>query len=277
MANSKSNQAEQDLKHSLDIWPSVARIIATFGITLFHYLGQIEHEKYCLDFYSILVFCFLSGYLSRGRHVDRKNWLLRRYFSIMVPYWMVIIPVTAANFIGQYKSISMPSLIITLLGGNLFLKNPLYVVAWYITFVLLLYVYAYLELFFSKYLVIIPMCLGLLAFVPSGHAYYFGAFLAGLRLCDLKKREISKVHNAFLRSISVWLFNLQKYCYPFFLIHGAVLLLFFKKTSLSDPIRLVLTLIISSVMSIIVHRISKSVASSAADRSKRLLDTAFAR
>ncbi len=65
----------------------------------------------------------------------------------MVPYWLVIFSVIIANYVFQYKTVSIVSQIVTILGGNLFLMNSLYVIAWYVTFVLLLYCYVFVESF----------------------------------------------------------------------------------------------------------------------------------
>ena len=61
---------------------------------------------------------------------------------------MVIIPVVLMNHIVQYKETTLMMDLISILCGNLFIDNPIYVVAWYITFISLIYLFL-----FSQFLV----------------------------------------------------------------------------------------------------------------------------
>ena len=62
-----------------ELWPSVARLIATIAIFVFHYRALIGKHHYHLNVYAILTFCFLSGYLSKGRLLNPHKWFIRRY------------------------------------------------------------------------------------------------------------------------------------------------------------------------------------------------------
>jgi hypothetical protein len=138
----------------------------------------------------------------------------------MLPYLVVIIPVLIANHYIGYKQITLTQTAITLLGGNLFIDNPVYVIAWYVTFILLLYTFIWLQsipkekdrilkfgawacgyLFFSNYL---------------NYPYYFSAFALGYLA--------QRLHLPPAKTDSI-LFYIQGKCYHFFLIHGAVLVM----------------------------------------------------
>ena len=71
---------------------SSVRFLATGGIFLFHVLGIANLNNNYLDFISILIFCFLSGFFGTKVNLHPHKWIIRRFFSIMILYWLVIIP-----------------------------------------------------------------------------------------------------------------------------------------------------------------------------------------
>jgi len=150
---------------TIEIWPSIARLIAISMIFIYHFLAHSGKDTHDLDFYGILIFSFLSGYLIKiGNDNRRIVWAINRYFSIMIPYWLVIIPMVIVNQILQYKPATAISTITTVLGGNLFLTNPVNVTAWYITFVLILYAFALLHSLCSSLQKIVLVIVGALFF-----------------------------------------------------------------------------------------------------------------
>ena len=201
---------------------SLLRIIATVGIFFFHLLGLYNFNNRYLDFYSILIFCFLSGFFGIKIKNNPKNWLIRRFYSILVPYWLVIFPVLIINRYIHYKNTTLVEDLITFLGGNLFLVDPVYVIGWYITFVLLLYVclFFYYELTMPiKYIFLI---FSFFLFIRLGKIYYYCAFWLGFVFSNffLKKTIIPSSANKFYNII----FLVQSHCYAFFLVHGGILL-----------------------------------------------------
>ena len=246
------------------IFPSVARLAAAGAIFLFHYLGLLGLYRYRLDFLAILIFCFLSGYLANVRKTSRLAWLIRRYLGILIPYWLVIVPVIIINQVTQYKTVSLASQAITILGGNLFLENPLYVIGWYVTFVLLLYAYAFIEDFGERAYVLFCMVIGaLLFFFWLDKGFYFIAFVVGLRLSGRHPLRKIGIWFATKRSeghqIATVLFVSQQYAYPFYLIHGPVLLLFFKKTTFSASSMFWLALLSSTTLAVVLRMLSKPI------------------
>jgi hypothetical protein len=196
----------------------------------------------------------------------------------MVPYWLVIIPVMAANQIVQYKQLSSVQCGITLLGGNLFLENPLYVIAWYVTFVLILYAYAYLESFFHSYQIVICMFIGvMLFFFWLGNYNYFLVFLIGLRMSDGWRSENAGGGDGLWRQVSLWLFVIQRYCYAFFLVHGAVLLCLVKKTNVSEAALFLIGFFLSAVLAVALYTIGKPLHFILAKEALTLTDKMLAR
>jgi hypothetical protein len=260
------------------IWPSVARLAATGAIFLFHYLGQLKYQQYRLDFFAIMAFCFLSGYLININKKARREWSIKRYFGIMIPYWLVIIPVMVANEIVHYKTLSPVEYGVTFLGGNMFLDNPLYVIAWYVTFILILYAYAYIESFFHSYQIAICMLIGaMLFFFWLGNGYHFLVFLVGLRLSYWWRAEYDRGGYGLRRKVSLWLFVVQRYCYLFLLIHGAVLLFLVKMTKVSEAALFLVALSLSAVLAVALYTIGKPLHIFVANKTLKLTDKMLAR
>ena len=240
---------------------SLARIIATIGIFVYHYLVLIGIYPYRLDFFAILTFCFLSGYFINITKYSRYEWIIKRYLGIMIPYWLVIIPVIIANQIFQYKThLSFVDYTLTILGGNMLLSDPLYVIGWYITFVVLLYSYAFMESLFKSWKKFLIIVLGVfIFFIWLDKGFYFLSFFIGLRLSEWCAVSWSKEGDSFRRKITRILFVAQRYCYSFFLIHGAVLLFFFRKTDVSAINMFVISFIITILLSIVFYGTSEKL------------------
>jgi hypothetical protein len=179
----------------------------------------------------------------------------------MIPYLIVIIPVVFMNHIEHYKVVTLPSAVITILGGSLFLREPLYVIGWYITFILLLYCYGYVETYFSGYRMAILMVIVALvfAFRLNYRVLYFVSFFVGLRMRDRRFGEAPPDASRSGDRLAETLFFLQRYCYPFFLVHGAVLLMFTRKTHLSNGMVLLSAFAISCICAIVVYTLAKPI------------------
>jgi hypothetical protein len=242
---------------TVPLWPSIARIVATLAIFVFHYLGLLGLYQHRLSVWALLTFSFLSGYLAQSRGTARLPWAARRYFSVMIPHWLVIGPVLLANEIFQYKQISPLTALVTFFGGNLFLDNPLYVITWYVTFVLLLYGYLLLDSFATGWQRVVLTVAGFLFFAHFGYAEYFLAFSVGLYLSAWAPPRLNLSRSAWMRSTAVGLFEAQQLCYPFFLVHGGVQLGMVKLTGLSPAPLFVTSLLLSVTAAFAVHRVSE--------------------
>lgn len=204
---------------------NLMRILATCGIFFYHFIKLNGYSGYRIDFFSILAFSFLSGYLASFNTGNLNLWFYKRIFGIMIPYWIIIVPIIIINKIFSYKKTSLLEDFITFFGGNLFLENPVYVIAWYITYINLLYMFIYLlnlkkEVFYKVFI----LTLGFLFFVNYlKFGMYFFSFIFGVVLSKFFEppgREYSS------RGVNLILFKIQSYCYSFFLIHGGVLIFF---------------------------------------------------
>lgn len=230
-------------------------------IYIFHYYGIYGTNLYPLDCYAIVIFVFLSGYFSYIGDGSKKKrlleWLLRRVKAIMIPYWMVIIFVIFVNEIYQYKDTSFLEQIIILCGGSMFLNDPLYVVSWFITLILILYLYIF---FFQtastnayKFFIFI---IGLSFSIQLNKHIYFLAFSIGhlIKFFQVKyhflknKERFSKLNKI--------IFNIQNYCYSFFLLHGGVLLLSIKIFKLHPVTSFIASLILTAIFSFYHYKIS---------------------
>ncbi len=97
----------------------------------------------------------------------------------------------------------------------------------------------------------------LLFFIELEKGYYFIAFIAGLRLSDwYHPIHYWKKENSVGRQIADILFIIQKYCYSFFLIHGAILLLFVEKTTVSEFSLFWLSFLISAMLSVVLYAVT---------------------
>ena len=244
---------------SIELIPSLARISATFGIFLFHYRGMSNLQTYHIDFYSLLVFSFLSGYLVNNAKQKPLYWLSNRLLNILIPYWLVMAGVFLTNSFVNYKPITFTKVIVAFLGGNLFIQDPLYVITWYITFVLLLYMYIFLELSINKknwYLLLIGGgCF--FSFVIAAQYYFFSSYI-GLRLGQKFRNRPTFSHkiNTLTRIVC---FEVQKYCYCFFLVHGGVLLFCFHLFPAHNYLIFFLALVSSIFLSVVVFKIATPI------------------
>lgn len=251
---------------------SLARLIATIVIYIFHYMRLLGYSGYRLDFYAILAFCFLSGYFIRINKADKYKWIIKRYLAIMIPYWLVIFPIVVLNQLFNYKeNLSASEYIVTIIGGNMFLDNPIYVIAWYVTFIIILYGYAFIESFCETWsMKIIAMASALLLFIYLEKWCYFLVFLIGLRMSTLCPIGWPKESDRLWIAIASTLFVSQKYCYSFFLVHGAVLLFFCHTAFFSQVTIFFVSFVTTLMLSIVLCNISTSIISYVSKKMMRL-------
>jgi len=235
------------------------RIFATAGIFIFHLLGLYGKDNQGIDYISILIFCFLTGYLSSGIKSGTYEWLKKRFLSILLPYWIVIVPALIMNRIVCYKNTTILSDFITLLGGNMFLQTKVYVIAWYVTFVLLLYCFVFFQSFFDHYfLKTLAWLAGFLVFyLMFDKSHYFISFGLGFFLASFlppADKNLTKSNN-----LVKFLFILQGHCYGFFLIHGGVLIFLYNICKINFSSSFLFGMGLSIIGSIILNKIVKNL------------------
>jgi len=233
---------------------SILRILATILIFVFHYRGLEGLPKYPIDKIGIFIFVLISGYFSFQPHIAPARWFLRRVLQIMTPYWSVIFVVLVVNAVYGYKDVNFITNIIIFFGGSLFVENPVYVISWFITYILLLYLclavflsikYTWTKIFF------LFLCGAFFVDNGIGNVYYFIGFFLGFFINKFFKNKLhSKHNNNIFRIINVYLYKIQNHSYSFFLIHGGVLKLVFNIFLFNGMLALILSFLITSIISV---------------------------
>ncbi|WP_460032756.1 acyltransferase family protein [Megalodesulfovibrio paquesii] len=210
------------------------RILATMYVFYFHWCGL--HQKDPGDWIELAfsAFMYLTGYYCLTTSTDIKGWLLRRLRRIYLPYVQVCLLVIVANAFFEYKQVGLWQIISMLAGFNFFIRDPLYVVTWFVSVVLAYYVGMYA---WHAAKTVPGKCLaagGTLGILTlAGLPLYFtGAFLIGYAVhATLRRMVLLQVEMLPQGSLSrmlqrsypvvMWMQNLS---YEFFLLHGGVLL-----------------------------------------------------
>lgn len=241
---------------------NLLRIAATSGIFVYHFFTLAGNNIDILFVTAILIFCFLTGYLSHSVYQHPLKWLIRRFYSIMVPYWFVIIPALLCNRLISYKETNLTRDLASLLGGSLFVDDRVYVISWYVTFVLFLYLFVFI-LTWAKNgrQVFLTWTLALLFFgLLLEMLGFFMAFTAGLLFAGIRPPPPKKISRE--TPLGEKLFFLQDKCYTFFLIHGAVLLFFFKTDLITQgAVFFVLALLVSGLGALFLRKLTAPLVS----------------
>lgn len=251
---------------------SLLRLAATLGIFIYHF-STFYGPKIKVTFLpSIYTFCFLSGYLAYTVWPQPFNWLLRRFYSIMIPYWFVIIPILLCNRIISYKATSLSRDLLSLLGGNLFVDNPVYIISWYITLVLILYLFVCIQTLVSNKTQLLFIWLATMLFfeVVLHMLDFFMLFALGFIFSQLQTPPRKKVSQE--TTMGRVLFFLQDKCYAFFLIHGGILFLLVQYDYLHNGFAIFATgFIVSGLSAYILRKMTKSVVRILVTRTETLL------
>jgi hypothetical protein len=246
---------------------SLARIVATLGVFLYHALNMLEidvgkflgfgNNYFVVGLPSILIFFFLSANLaSFGVKEQRLNWLVRRVSSIMIPYWFVIVPVVIINRFVLYKETTALIDLASVLGLNLFLENPLYTIGWFITLINLLYLAVFLQSLSKSATVRLAVwALGGICMVYLWDmSSYFLTFTLGYLSSRIIPRP-KKNHSSMAIRDRI-LFVVQDKCYAFFLLHGAVLNFLFVKLDMTGFDLIGWGVVFTSVGAILLRKIT---------------------
>ena len=259
---------DQAISHLL----SLLRLIATLGIFTYHFTTLFGKTVDGVFLISIYIFCFLTGYLSYSIYRRPLNWLLRRFYSIMIPYWFIIIPALLINRMISYKETSLAKDIVSLLGGSLFIDDRVYMISWYITFVLLLYLFVFMRSQAKK--TIQSFLIWLLAILFFGLILevidFFMVFAFGLILAKIKTPPDKSVSQKnFSARI---LFFLQDKCYAFFLIHAGILLLLFKTNLIHDGLGIfIIGFLISGLGAVLLRNLTEPLVAIMITKTEKLM------
>ena len=244
------------------LWASCIRIIATALIFLFHFQGLHGLSwNYHLDKYGIFLFLFISGYFSYQPRTSPNKWLLRRIKQIMIPYWSVMAVVLILNYLYGYKQTTFAKNLIVFFGGSFFIHNPVYVISWFITYILILYfsVYVFRSI---KVRAAKTVFLGLLFWAfylfDFGNKTYLPGFFLGyfLRWFTIRYPRIADRKTVFQKRVSAALYGVQNYCYSFFLIHPGVLLFTVKTLRINKNLSFITAILLTTICSYYHKKIS---------------------
>lgn len=242
---------------TIAIWPSAVRIVATLLVFTYHYLSLVGKLKSypTLDRngYNICaLFLFISGYYSIMSKGSPHKWLLRRVIGILVPYWVVIVPVLCANYFYKYKPALPWEYVAIFIGGSMFLDNPVYVISWFITLILFLYLTVYLSAVLGGYYRVLPYlaCFAVLHYCFRMDDVLFLSFVAGYAVRVTFPVRMDSLANRWCwhAPVANALFGIQSFCYSFFLVHGAVLVVAVKLF----PVDYVFTPLASVVLTMLI-------------------------
>jgi hypothetical protein len=236
------------------MWVSITRIVATLMIFVFHYHSIYGIKAVAgLDIVGIALFLFISGYLVYTPTMSFR-WLVRKFKQILIPYWFVIIPILLINEVIVYKQTTWVNKLVALVGGSYFIDDPIMVVAWFITVILLFYTFTFL-VFINKSITlqILFFTGGIALFMLLGLPYvYIGSFLFGFLMRKNAVNTASKPVNNRLNAI---LFTIQNFSYSFFLIHGGIIFFFVKILGMEYSLYSFFLCFVCSSIFMIMHKI----------------------
>jgi hypothetical protein len=242
------------------LFASVLRIFATLLIFVFHFRGLSDLPKYPIDKVGIFIFLVISGFFAYQPGITPIHWLIKRVKQIMVPYWTVILVVLVVNRIVEYKETDFFTALIIFFGGSLFISNPVYVIAWFITYILLLYFCLFIFLRFQEsalsYAFLIVSGLIFWIFEIANPCYFigfFGGYFLNKFLINNKQKNIK---NSFYSNINLFFYTIQNYSYSFFLIHGGILKLTFFFFSFRGFIAFISTFFLTAIISFYHKKLS---------------------
>ncbi len=242
-------------KKTPEMWASIIRIISCLIIFIYHYGSLYGIKMYLIDNYAIAMFLFISGYFSNQKSNNIK-WLIQRFKAIMIPFWLVILPIIIINVFYKYKAATFAENLIVILGGAFFLTNPLYVISWFITLIIFLYISLIIFcLSTDKVYKFIVFIIFLTCFYYIDMYLYYSSFYLGYILRQIRKERLSDTDEKYFKLNEI-LFIIQNYCYSFFLIHGGILLLSIKILKIPPVASFIASFAITSVLSYFHNRFS---------------------
>lgn len=250
---------------SIAIWPSAVRIVATLLVFAYHYLSLVgrlqSYPTLNENGYNICaLFLFISGYYSIVSKGSPHKWLARRVVGILVPYWVVIVPVLCANYIYKYKPALPWEYVAIFLGGSMFLDNPVYVISWFVTLILLLYTMVYFSAILTGCYKAMPYvaCFAILHYGFRMDDVLFLSFVAGYAVRVALPARTGSLADRWCwhAPVANALFGVQSFCYSFFLVHGAVLVVAVKLFPVNYVFTPLASVVLTALISVPHKRIS---------------------
>ena len=257
---------------------TLLRWLACSMIFFHHYLKSIgQISNYGLSpIIAIGIFCLLAGAFSQSRINDTVGWLRKKIFRILVPAWIIGIPMLVLNMVVQAKPKGFFSVVMELIGLQFFV-TPLFEATWFVTLILGLYLAVFLSGLAKKgrLALLALLCLmlylvmntwGTLEYLLGGKlAFWIIAFFMGYMLSNQTKNG--------LRAVDRWLNNrLAHRSYPpippipdvtyyFYLVHPPVLYLLSRAAHFSPETCFFWGVFVSMTASFVVEKVDVSIQS----------------
>lgn len=169
----------------------------------------------------------------------------------------------------KYKDVGASEIFFLIIGGNLFIENKLYVITWFISVIIFLYLCVYVLSFVKNLFIKILITSALIAILIKFNIpyYFFISFASGYFLHNIfiksdleSKTFLSKRKNVkIFRMFAGPLLLVQNYSYEFFLMHGGILLFFTKVLHASYEIALYGGIAATLAGSIVLKFFSKKI------------------
>lgn len=248
---------------------SVLRVVATLIIFVFHCNGLYGHANGRMLLVSFALFMFLSGFYCFIGNRSSFEWIVRRLKRIYVPYWAVAALVIVSNEVFRYKSVSLVDLLVFVAGGNFFLRTNLYVIAWFVSVMILLYICMFIvslqnknstklivTLLLSAALLSIGLPLYFLVFFFVGYSLHYLLKRAGILSVRLGCGSVNCRRLQYVHAKLRWVDGIS---YEFYLLHGAVLLCFYKIVHVSYASCLLVSFVLTVMGAVALAKFSNRV------------------
>jgi len=244
---------------------SILRIAAAGCIFMFHFFALSGLPTRSLGTIGLAVFFFLAGWFGAHIKVTPNEWFVKRVKRILIPYWPVIFCVLLANRIVGYKETTVLKDILVFFGFGLFVDNPVYVLSWFITMILMLdlslYIFyrikhmglkaLYLVLVYTVFMKVTPQNI-------SGALFFYGGFFINM----MTRGKINAFLNPPLQApwferVNQKIYEIQNYTYSFFLVHAAVLVSVFHFLRFNTVTLFFITVLMSILLAYIHNKALK--------------------
>lgn len=221
---------------AVSVLHSLLRAAATLAIFIFHIKGLYGYDNKHMVDCAFSAFMYLSGFYCVIKDQSPGEWLTSRLKRIYLPYWFVCSAVIAADAVTQYKELTFAKVVVLLAGGNFFLEDNLYTVAWFVTVVVLYYaavflLYSFREAVYWAVLIFVIIYLYYrIGIHLSFSFFFFFGFIFHFLLKNSKllllKFPMKGVKLQVVMNVRVLLRYVDSISYEFYLTHGIVLLCF---------------------------------------------------
>lgn len=255
---------------------SLLRWIACFMIFFHHYLKSIGIiSSYGFSpITAIGTFCCLAGVFANSRSNTSLTWLQKKFFRIMVPAWIISLPMLGLNMLIQAKAKSIGSVIMEIAGLQFFVI-PLFEAMWFVTFILGLYVAVYLSGLLEKLrpILLLVLCaaqfylfdtFGALDYLHGWKlafwiALFYGGYITAPTILAVLRKADEYLSTKWMPVPGQRLPAFPDLTYYFYLAHPPILYLLTKIPKLSKEATFFSAIVISIVACVVVQILDRRI------------------